>query len=237
MQRPSVARRLGAGAVDRHVAVGSFLLAAIALVCAAAFARAPLPEILGRDPAAARDLVALMRSGERGRWIVSYDFTRTLANGRVLHQRGDEGRSSSWHVVVLGAAMTIERGNRTFTCALVGDRSGCAKAAGAAALPESSVVRVAVAAGAYDVIRTPGTTIAGVRARCFQMRATGQGSLPDFGVETDRCLSDDGIPLRLFVVRPPGVINQQVATTVRHRATVAQVKALAAAFAGETPSP
>jgi hypothetical protein len=233
VQRPFAARRLGAGAVDRHVATGSFLLVAIVMVCAVAFTHAPLPATVVRDPAAARDLVSLMHSGERGGWIVTYDFTRTLAGGRTLRQHGDEGRSSSLHVIILGAAMTIERGGRTFTCAIVGDRSGCRKTSDGAALPESAVVRVAVATGAYDVVRTPDTTIAGLRARCFRMRATGQGSLPDFGVETDRCLSDEGIPLRLFVVRPPGTINEQVTTAVRRRATPAQVKTLAAAFGEE----
>jgi hypothetical protein len=231
--RLSAARRPEAGAVDRQVAVGGLLLAAIALLCAVGFTNAPLPEVLVRDPAAARDLVSLMRSGERGRWIVQYDFTRTLADGRVLRQHGNEGRSASWHVVSQGTAMTIERGNLTYTCARLGARSGCSKTADHAALPESEVVRVAVGAGAYDVVRTRDATIAGIRARCFRMRATGQGSLPDFGVETDRCLSDEGVPLRLFVVRPPGNVNEQVATRVRRRATTAQVEALTASFAGE----
>jgi hypothetical protein len=233
VQRLSAARRPEAGAVDRQVAVGGLLLSAIALLCAVGFTNAPLPEVLVRDPAAARDLVSLMRSGERGRWIVQYDFTRTLADGRVLRQTGNEGRSASWHVVRQGAAMTIERGNLTYTCALVGDRSGCTKTADHAALPESEVVRVAVAAGAYDVVRMQDATIAGIGARCFRMRATGQGSLPEFGVETDRCLSAEGVPLRLFVARPPGYVNEQVATTVRRRATTAHVRALAAAFAAE----
>ena len=165
MQRPSAARRLRVGAVDRRVAVGGLLLAAIALVSTAAAARAPLPEIFVRDPAAARDLVALMRAGERGRWIVRYDFVRTLANGRVLRERASEGRSSSWHVVITGAAMTLERGDRSYACDLVGNRSDCKKIPGGAALPESEVVRVAVAAGAYDVVRQPDATIAGFRAR------------------------------------------------------------------------
>jgi hypothetical protein len=231
--RLSAARRPEAGAADRQVAAGGLLLGAIALLCAVGFTNAPLPEILVRDPAAARDLVALMHSGEQGRWIVKYDFTRTLADGRVLRQRGNEGRSASWHVVSQGTAMTIERGDLTYTCTRLGHGFGCTKTADHAALPESEVVRVAVAAGAYDVVRTQDATIAGIRARCFRMRATGQGSLPDFGVETDRCLSDEGVPLRLFVVRPPGSVNEQVATNVRRRATPAQVKALTTSFAGE----
>ena len=98
------------------------------------------------------------------------------------------------------------------------------------------MVRVVVAAGAYDVVRPPDTTIAGVTARCFRMRATGQGSLPDFGVETDLCFSDEGIPLRLLVVRPPGTVDEQVATAVRRRATPPQVKALAAPSVRKPPA-
>ena len=233
MQRPSAARRLGGGAVDRRVAVGGLVLAAIALVSTAASARAPLPAVLVRDPAAARDLVALMRAGEQGRWIVRYDFARTLADGRVLRQRASEGRSSSWHVVITATAMTLERGARSYVCDLVGNQSECKKASSAAALPESEVVRVAVAAGAYNVVRRPDATIAGLPARCFRMRATGQGSLPDFGVETDRCLTESGIPLRLIVVRPPGNVDEQVATSVRPGASAALVQALAASFAPE----
>jgi hypothetical protein len=65
------------------------------------------------------------------------------------------------------------------------------------------------------------------------MRATGQGSLPDFGVETYRCLTAEGIPLRFFVARPPGNVDEQVATSVRPGASPARVKALAASFAPE----
>jgi hypothetical protein len=242
VQRPFAARRLGAGAVDRQVAFGSFSLVAIGLLCAVALARAPLPpELRGRvpatparDPVAARDLVALMRAGERSRWIVRYDFTRTNADGRVLRQAGEEGRSGTWHVVVTGTAMTFEHGRASYACDLIGGSYGCKETPGGRALPESTVVRVVVAAGAYDVTRRPDTTIAGVRARCFRMRATGRGSLPDFGVETDRCLTGDGIPLRLVVVRPPGQVEEHVATAIRRDATPEQVRALA--LARETAS-
>ena len=68
-------------------------------------------------------------------------------------------------------------------------------------------------------------------ARCFRVRATGRGSLPDFGVEVDRCLSADGISLLQRVVRPPGVVDAQVATAVRRRASVRDIEALAQSFA------
>lgn len=236
MQRLSAARRLGAGPVDRQVAVGVLSLVAIGLVCATAFARAPLPEVAApaprlatRDPTAARDLVALLRAGERGRWIVQYDFTRIIGHGRALRHRGVEGRSGAWHVTITGTAMTLEHGDASSACDLIGNDYGCKKTPGGRALPESTVVRVVVAAGAYDVVRRPDTTIAGVTARCFRMRATGQGSLPDFGVETNRCLSRDGILLRLVVARPPGTLEEHVTTSVRRDVTPAEVKAMALA--------
>jgi hypothetical protein len=236
VQRLSAARRLGAGAVDRRVALAGFALVAIGLVVAVAFARAPRPDvptpvpgISVRDPAAARDLVGLMRKGERGKWIVQYGFTRTTSGGRVLRQRGEEGRSGEWHVVVTGTAMTLEHGDKSSECDRAGDEYGCRAIPGGRALPESAVVRVVVDSGAYNVVRRPDTTIAGIRARCFRMRATGQGSLPEFGVETVRCLSRDGIPLRRVVARPPGNVEEHVATSVRADVTPAQVKALARA--------
>ena len=237
MQRLSAARRLRAGAVDRRVAVGGFSLAAVVVLCAAAFARAPLPAIAVRDPAAARDLVALMRAGERSGWIASYDSTRTVANGMTMHQRSREGRSTTLHVVVSGTTMTIERRRRSYDCSLVGKRFGCEESTAGSTLPASEVLRVAVAIGAYDVVRQPDVTIAGLRARCFRVRATGHGSLPDLGVETDNCLTDAGISLRWVRVRPPGTVDERVATAVQSRATTRDVEALAERFARNPARP
>ncbi len=125
--------------------------------------------------------------------------------------------------------MTIEHGDEASSCDLVGAEYGCQKTPTRRTLSESTVVRVVVDAGAYNVSRRPDTTIAGVRAQCFRMRATGQGSLPDFGVQTDRCLSREGIPLRLAVLRPPGDLQEQLTTSVRRSATPRQIKALALA--------
>jgi hypothetical protein len=236
VQRPTAARRLAAAAIDRRVAIGGLSLAAVGLLCTVAFARAPRPDIPvaapaapAGDPAAARDLVALMRVGERGRWIVHYDFTRRITDGRVLRQRGEEGRSGGWHVVVTGTAMIIEHGRESSSCDLVGAEYGCRQGPRRRTLPESTVVQVVVDTGSYTVVRRPDTTIAGMRARCFRMRATGQGSLPDFGAQTDRCLSAAGIPLRLVVVRPQRIVEEHVATSVAPGATTKQVKALALA--------
>lgn len=236
MQRPNASRRLRPGAIgrraiDRRVAAGCFLVAAIVMLVTVVFASAPVPETDRRDPAAARDLVALMRAGERGHWIASYDFTRTLENGRALRERMREGRTPALHVVINGSAMTVEHRDRTYECNLLHDRSGCQQATVGTSLPASEVLRIAVAAGAYSVVDRPGETIAGMQARCFRARATGRGGLPGLGVETEQCFAADGVPLRQVVVRAPGVVDEQVATSVRRRVTTGAVDALAKTFA------
>ena len=213
-------------------AVG-FAIGAVALIGAGAFARAPLPTVDTRDPAAAGDLVALMRAGEHGSWVVNFDFTRTLANGSVLRERASEGRSGRLHVLVSGPSMTIDTGAKSYACAVAAELSGCRQSTVGTTLPASEVLRIAIDAGAYDVVRRPDTTIAGHPARCFRVRATGQGGLPDIGVETDRCFGAGGIPLRISVVRPPGIVDRQIATSVLPHATLHDVEALARSGAAE----
>ena len=105
-----------------------------------------------------------------------------------------EARNPALHVLLSGTAMTVERGDRSYDCNLVGTRSSCAESTTGSILPASEVLRVAVAAGAYDVSRSPALSIAGERAQCFRVVGVG-GVLPDLGTETDMCLSADGIPL------------------------------------------
>jgi hypothetical protein len=178
-----------------------------------------------------------MRAGERSGWIASYDFTRTLADGRALRQHRREGRTTTLHVVVSGTTMTIERSRRSYDCTLVGRRYGCNESTVGVTLAASEVLRVAVAIGAYDVVRRPDVTIAGLRARCFRVRATGHGSLPGLGVETDNCLTDAGISLQRVLVSPPGNVDELVATAVQSRATTREVEALAERSARSPAAP
>src|SRR4051794_18389726 len=104
------------------MAAGAFSLVAVVVLCAAAIARAPdsSPAVAANDPAAARDLVALMRAGERGGWLARYQFTRTLANGRALRQPLTEARDgAARHVLVTGNAMSVERDDSAYECSLV----------------------------------------------------------------------------------------------------------------------
>jgi hypothetical protein len=218
------------------MAAGVFSLAAVVLVCAVSVARSPARKVDAEkaDPRAALDLVALLRAGEHGSWLARYEFTRTLTNGRALRQPLSEARTGLMHVLVSGAAMTVERNGRVYDCNLVNDRASCHVSTSGRALPASQVLRVAVAAGAYTVSRGPSTTIAGVRALCFLVLGTGRGVLPDIGTRTDACLSPEGVPLSQRVLRPSGDVDERVARAVREGIRASAVEDLARSFGSDS---
>ena len=225
-------------AFDRRLAAGLFSLSAIGVLLTAGLTTSPALPIARPDPRAARELVALMRAGEGKSWLITYDFTRTLADGRRLRQVMQDGRSPKLHVLTAGSAMTIETPTRTYSCTLVGAGSACHEETTGPTLPESEVLRVAIAAGAYGVTRQPKATIAGEPARCFRVLATGRGGLPDVGVETDMCLAPDGITLRDRVVRATGDVDERTALDVRRDVSTADVEQLARGFDPErAPGP
>jgi hypothetical protein len=230
VRRPNAPRRLRAGAVDRRTAAGAFAIAAVALFGTAAVAREPRAPAPVPDARAARELVTLMRTGERGSWLVTYDFTRTLAGGRSLHETMREGRSAGLHALVSGSSMTFERGTHEYQCNVVGTRSECTESATGTFLPAWAVLRVAVRVGAYGVAREPGETIAGDRASCFRVATTGSGYLSDLGTESEVCLARDGISLRQRIVRSSGDVDERVARSVRRRAGTGAVEALIRGF-------
>jgi hypothetical protein len=217
-------------APDRRVAALLFSLAAIGLIATVAVAAAPPLPRPAPDAAAARDLVALLRRGEGGRWLVTYDFTRTLADGRQLREVMREARRDDLHVLTAGTSMTVETATGSYDCTLVEVRAGCRPSGGPAGLPESEVLRVAVNADAYGVSRLPGRTIAGEDARCFRVLPTGPGVLPDIGTETVTCLSRDGIALDERIVRTTGNTDERVATALERGVTRERIRALARSF-------
>lgn len=217
-------------AFDRRFAAGLFSLAAIGLLCTAGFTSSPTLPLPVPDPGAARELIAMLRAGEGESWLTTYDFTRTLASGRRLRQIMQEGRSPALHVLTAGSAMTIESPTRTYTCTLVDTGSACHEEATGPTLPESEVLRVAIAAGAYGVTRQAGATIAGEHARCFRVLATGRGGLPDVGVQTEVCGAADGITLRDRVVHTTGDVDERTARQVRRSVSTADVEQLARRF-------
>jgi hypothetical protein len=215
---------------DRRVAAGAFGLAAVAVFATLGFAGSSGPVADRADPAAARELLTLMRAGERGSWSVTYDFTRTLAGGRTLRQSMQEARVSSLHVLRSGSVMTVEQGTRSFNCNLVARRPACTESAAGTALPPSEVLRVAVSVGAYTVAEDAGATIAGERARCFRVLAAGRGQLPDLGIEADLCLTANGVSLRQRIVRASGDTDERRARVVAAPVTRAAVRDVARGF-------
>lgn len=225
-------------ALDRRVAALLFSIAAVVLLVTVSVAAAPSLPRPEPDAAAARDLVALMRAGEGGRWLATYDFTRTLADGRSLAEVMREGRTPELHVLMAGTSMTIESPKGAFDCTLIEVRTGCTGSDSSQVLPESEVLRVAVNAGAYGVSRLPGRTIAGEHAHCFRVLPTGTSVLPDIGNETVVCLADDGVALEERVARTTGNTDERVATVVQRDVSTEQVQALARSFdPGRAPAP
>jgi len=213
------------------MAAGTFGLAAVALLATVGAAHTAsssptaAPQVAARGPDAARQLEQLMRAGELGSWSVTYAFTRTLADGRVLRQPEQEARDPSIHVLRSGSVMTVDRGAHSYDCNLTGTRFACTESAAGTALPPSEVLRVAVSVGAYDVTDVSPINIAGAPARCFRVLATGHGQLPDLGLETDMCFSAAGVPLLQRVVRASGDIDERVARSVVTPVTARTIEA------------
>jgi hypothetical protein len=215
---------------DRRVAAKAFAVAAVSLFVTFGFA-AP-PGVIGSSGgrSAVGDLVALMRAGERGSWSVTYQFTRTLAGGRALRQSMQEARSPAMHVLLAGTSMSVVEGDRSYDCTVADDRPACTESAAGTSLPPSEVLRVAVATGAYSVTAAPDATIAGERARCFRVVATGPGQLPDLGIEADLCLGPSGVSLRQRIVHASGDVDERLAESVAQPVTTAAVRAVARGF-------
>jgi len=217
-------------ALDRRLAARIFCVGAIALLVTVGVADAPSLPRPEHDAAAPRDLVALMRAGERGRWSATYDFTRTLADGRSLGEVMREARTPQLHVLMAGTSMTIESPHRAYDCTLIEVRTGCTESDSSQVLPESEVLRVAVDAGVYGVSRLPSRAIAGEDAHCFRVLPTAARVMPDIGDETDVCIADDGVPLEERIARTTGNTDERLAVAVERGVSTEAVQALARSF-------
>jgi hypothetical protein len=217
-------------ALDRRIATLAVALAAVGLLVTVGVAAAPPVPRPEPDADAARELVALLRAGEQGSWMVTYDFERRLAGGRTLAVPMREARNEELHVLTAGTSMKFETPNRAYDCTLVDARAACHEVDRTRELPESEVLRVAVNTGVYGVSQLPNRTVAGEPARCFLILPTGPGTLPDIGTETAVCLSNDGIALDERVARATGTTDQRVATAVVRDVTDEQIRSVVRSF-------
>ena len=184
--------------IDRVVATAVAAVASGGIVGALALAHAATPLIARRDPAAARDVITLMRASEHATYVDEVSFTRVDPDGRRVSAQEFAARAPGTLVTRSGSNLNIVLHGTATDCALVADRPSCMQKSAPSGLPESEVLRVAVDAGIYDVMRAPSAVIAGERARCFAIRAhVLNKQLPnDFGAESDLCFASDGVPLR-----------------------------------------
>ncbi len=223
------------GTLDRPVACVVFVCCAGALVMTAALARAPVPPAVESDASAARDLIALMRASEHGRYVVEYTFTRTQPSGATLPSTLAEARTARLHLLRGPTTLTIETRGRVYDCELVQPQARCAVSAAARSLADSEVLAIAVAARAYDVSRASSRLVAGRRARCFALRLAGRArALPGIGVRYEACYSADGMPLVTERVDATGVVDERRATSATTVVDDATLRPLLAGFEAAT---
>ena len=152
---------------------------------------APRTADRGTTRRAARDLVALHARG-RARQLAGdvrlhADARRTDA---CCARRCARGAAPSLHVLVSGIVDDRRAADRRSTTATSWASGRSARTSAAGRVPPG--VGGAARRGRRRRVRRgrrPAETIAGERARCFRVRATGAGDLPDLGAETDLCLS------------------------------------------------
>jgi hypothetical protein len=93
-------------------------------------------------------------------------------------------------------------------------------------LASSEVYREVTRLGAYGVERRADRTVAGERARCFELVALGR-AWPQLGAQSEECYASDGVPLR-SELRRDGVVDVREAVRVRRRVTPATLRDLLA---------
>jgi hypothetical protein len=156
----------------------------------------PTPEQL-HDPIAARELVALMRTGEQQRYVARYAVVRERADGATFPATLTAAHSPTARVTRQGDSLRIDFADAFSDCQRIDDEPTCFRGAGGFGLPPSEVLQAAIAAAPYDVLQRGSANIAGEEAACFTVTARlPTRQLPEFGRRAMYCLAADGIPLR-----------------------------------------
>jgi hypothetical protein len=202
--------------LDRRVAISAFVVATAVLAITIGGSDAPLPAQSGTDRVAlAHELATLANRGARAAWIVTFAFTRTNPAGNKLHGTVVAAHRGSLEVDEGLGSLTVDNGNRTYSCTVVGDQPECLESAAAAGTDRpGDVYGGAVVSGRYDIARGATATIAGSRAHCYVLRLRTTVPLAGVGYSSEQCYSSDGVPLESRITRPGGA-DQRIALTVR----------------------
>lgn len=222
---------------DRLVAVVAAAVGAAALLLTAAFVESPSTpaELFANDPAAQRDLLALVAAGERAAYLVEYTSARVLAAGESRAERMVEARLPPRRVVVASTTAVVDIGDDRTRCTATDVGAQCLPEERPSTLAASEVYRTALDEGIYAVRETGGRNIAGEEARCFELAAV-RGLLPDLGLIGERCFAADGIPLATRVADAL-VDDRRTALVVRRDVAVEDLTALLDRFAAGSGDP
>jgi hypothetical protein len=213
-------------AVDRRAALTVLLLAAIVTAVTLGATRLVGNSGSAKPSAAARaELLRLATAQQHTTWLVHYEFDRVLTNGQRLSQASTEANRPPVHVTASGGNVTVDFGTRTATCSATGARARCTEERSDPSLQPAQVYRVVTSLGAYTVAHLDDRTIAGDRASCFRLQATGAMTVPSLGPRTDVCYSADGVPL-FSERRTATATDTRVAVTVDRKVTNAALDAL-----------
>jgi len=212
--------------VERRVAI--IVVVSVAVVTAATLGathflgRSRPPEPSARARA---ELLRLATAQQHATWLVHYEFDRVLHNGQRLKQAATEANRPPVHVTASGGNVTVDFGARTASCTATGARASCIEEPSDPSLQPAQVYRVVTSLGAYTVAQRSDRTIAGDRASCFRLKATGAMTVPSLGPLTDVCYSADGVPL-FSEIRTATATTTRVAESVDRKVTNATLDAL-----------
>lgn len=221
--------------VDRWIAVGAVVVAALVLVPLAVLCTNSDVDPLTRDAKAATDLVARMRAGEHVDDIADYAFTRRRADGAKLRSTITIAHWGNAVYTRAGDSLDVVGTKHSYHCQRADGKGGCFEVATQSTLPPSAVIEVAVGQGAYAVSRLPDENVAGERAKCFRVRsASGRVALADLGADALLCFAADGI-LLMSVVDGAHSVDTQKATHVQRAPDDAALTKYLADFG--TPKP
>jgi hypothetical protein len=186
---------------DRRLASVAVLVAALVIAVRVATTTAPESLLARNDPAAARQLIALMKRGDGVDRVVDYTFTRTRPGEKQsLSFASTDARWKSAQLTRGSGGLTLKLPAATYVCQTVEVKPSCEKQPADHSLPPSEVTAVALALHLYDVVWAGDASIAGETARCFRLRArSNQHEVPGLGRESLLCLGKDGVPLRTRV--------------------------------------
>lgn len=185
------------------------------------------------EPVLRQQLLNAYERSRRATWLITYDFTRRLANGASLDLSVIELNRPPDRLVAGQGGLSGRVGGRRVTCELIDGRSLCGPEGPSVPFEE---VLTAEMAELVDVLQPPAKwyaveggaerTVAGEAARCFTLRRVAAVFSPPYGERAEFCFAEtDGVPLLNRIERREGT-DQRRAREVSRRVADEDVAAL-----------